>query len=160
VFTVGHMTYPYGVHLAQVEIDPDTGGPRVLRYFIGYEVGRAVNPMLVEGQLVGGAAQGLAGALLEEFRYDDAGQPQATTFIDYLMPTAAELPHVGTLVREDAPAPDNPLGVRGAGEGGTSGCGAAVASALDDALGRPGAVTVLPATPERLRALLGDGGPH
>jgi carbon-monoxide dehydrogenase large subunit len=158
VFTVDHMTYPYGVHLAQVEIDPETGGPRVLRYFIGYEVGRAVNPMMVEGQLVGGAAQGLAGALLEEFRYDDAGQPLATTFIDYLMPTAAELPHVGTLVRQDAPAPDNPLGVRGAGEGGTSACGAAVASALDDALGRPGAVTILPATPERLRALLADGG--
>jgi carbon-monoxide dehydrogenase large subunit/6-hydroxypseudooxynicotine dehydrogenase subunit gamma len=157
VFPVEHMTYPYGVHLAQVEVDRDTGAARVLRYFIAYEIGRAVNPLMVEGQLVGGAAQGLAGALLEEFRYDEAGQPLATTFIDYLMPTAAELPEVTTLVREDAPAPGNPLGVRGAGEGGTSGCGAAIASALGDALGRPSAVTTLPASPERLREILRDG---
>ena len=69
------MTYPYGIHLAHVEVDPDSGGVRILGYFIGYEVGRAVVPALVEGQLVGGAAQGIAGALLEEFRYTEDGQP-------------------------------------------------------------------------------------
>jgi aerobic carbon-monoxide dehydrogenase large subunit len=153
-FSVDHMTYPYGVHLAQVEVDPETGGVEILRYFVAYEVGRAVNPTLVEGQLVGGAAQGLGGALLEEFRYDDAGQPLAATFIDYMQPTAAEVPRVETLICEDAPSPDNPLGVKGAGEGGTVGCGAAITSAIEDAIGMPGAVSALPASPSRIRALV------
>ena len=126
-FVDAPMTYPYGVHLAQVEVDRETGGVRVLRYFIAYEVGRAVNPALVEGQLVGGAAQGLGGALMEEFRYDAEGQPQCTSFMDYLIPSAAEMPPVGTAVREDAPSPGNPLGVKGAGEGGVDGAGAVVA---------------------------------
>ena len=153
-FSVDHMTYPYGVHLAQVEVDPETGGVEILRYFVAYEVGRAVNPTLVEGQLIGGAAQGLGGALLEEFRYDEAGQPLAATFIDYMQPTAAEVPHVQTLICEDAPSPDNPLGVKGAGEGGTVGCGAAITSAIEDALGMPGTVSALPASPNRIRALV------
>ncbi len=153
-FSVDHMTYPYGVHLAQVEVDPETGGVEVLRYFIAYEVGRAVNPTLVEGQLIGGAAQGLGGALLEEFGYDESGQPLATTFIDYLEPTAAEVPRVETLVCEDAPSPDNPLGVKGAGEGGVTGCGATVCSAVEDALSLPGGITALPITPARVRSLV------
>jgi aerobic carbon-monoxide dehydrogenase large subunit len=153
-FSVDHMTYPYGVHLAQVEVDPETGGVEIRRYFVAYEVGRAVNPMLVEGQLIGGAAQGLGGALLEEFRYDDSGQPLAATFIDYMEPTAAEVPRVETLICEDAPSPDNPLGLKGAGEGGTVGCGAAVVSAVEDALGMPGSITNLPVSPSKIRALL------
>jgi aerobic carbon-monoxide dehydrogenase large subunit len=152
-FAGAPMTYPYGVHLAQVEVDRETGGVRVLRYFIAYEVGRAVNPTLVEGQLAGGAAQGLGGALLEDFRYDPSGQPQATSFMDYLLPTAAELPRVGTAVCEDAPPPGNPLGVMGAGEGGVDGAGAAVAAAVEDALGLTRAVTALPLAPERVRAI-------
>src|SRR5205823_1592082 len=80
------MTYPYGVHLAQVEVDPETGGVGVLRYFVGYEVGHAVEPVLVQGQLVGGVAQGLGGALLEEFRYAQSGQPLSASFMDYLLP--------------------------------------------------------------------------
>jgi aerobic carbon-monoxide dehydrogenase large subunit len=152
-FSVEHMTYPYGVHLAQVELDPETGGVEIRRYFVAYEVGRAVNPTLVEGQLIGGAAQGIGGALLEEFRYDASGQPLASTFIDYLEPTAAEVPRVGTLICEDAPSPDNPLGVKGAGEGGVVGCGAAIASAVEDALGMPGEISSLPITPDRVRTL-------
>jgi carbon-monoxide dehydrogenase large subunit/6-hydroxypseudooxynicotine dehydrogenase subunit gamma len=152
-FSVEHMTYPYGVHLAQVEVDPETGGVEIRRYFVAYEVGRAINPTLVEGQLVGGAAQGIGGALLEEFAYDASGQPLASTFIDYLEPTAAEVPRVGTLVCEDAPSPDNPLGVKGAGEGGVVGCGAAIASAVEDALGMPGEISSLPITPDRVRTL-------
>lgn len=151
IFEIDRMTYPYGIHLAQVEVDPATGGVRVLRYFIGYEVGRAVVRELVEGQLVGGAAQGIAGALLEEFRYDEAGQPLATTLTEYLVPTAEEVPLIGVLISEDWPARSNALGVRGAGEGGTTGCGAALAAAVDDALGRPGSVTALPIAPERVR---------
>jgi aerobic carbon-monoxide dehydrogenase large subunit len=152
-FVDAPMTYPYGVHLAQVEVDPPTGGVRVRRYFIGYEVGRAVNPALVEGQLVGGAAQGLGGALMEAFRYDADGQPQCTSFMDYLLPSAAEVPPVGTHVREDAPSPGNPLGAKGAGEGGVDGAGAAVAAAVEDALGVARAVAAVPVMPEDVRAI-------
>jgi carbon-monoxide dehydrogenase large subunit len=150
-FAVDQMTYPYGVHLAQVEVDPDSGGVRVLRYFIGYEIGRAIRRELVEGQLVGGAAQGIAGALLEEFLFDEAGQPLATTMADYLVPTASEVPPIGVLICEEWPAQSNPLGVRGAGEGGATGCGAAIAAAVDDALQRPGWVRSLPVGIERVR---------
>jgi carbon-monoxide dehydrogenase large subunit/6-hydroxypseudooxynicotine dehydrogenase subunit gamma len=153
-FNTAHMTYPYGVHAAVVAIDKDTGAVKVERYAIAYDVGRAVNPMLVEGQLVGGLAQGLGGALSEEFRYDDRGEPLATTFADYLMLTAHEMPTVDVLITEDAPAPGNPLGIKGAGEGGVNAAGAAIAAAIDDAIGRPGAITQLPVTPARLAALL------
>jgi carbon-monoxide dehydrogenase large subunit len=156
-FRADHMNYPYAVHAAVVQVDPGTCRVRVGRYVIAYDVGRAVNPMLIEGQLVGAAAQGIGGALYEEFTYDETGQPQATTFADYLMPTLAEVPAVEVLLTEDAPSPLNPLGVKGAGEGGITGVGAAIAAAIDDALGRPGAVTRLPVTPVRLHALLKDG---
>jgi carbon-monoxide dehydrogenase large subunit len=157
IFSVNRMNYPYGVHLAQVEIDPRTGGVQILRYFVGYEIGRAINPQLVEGQLVGGVAQGVGGALMEEFVYDSGGQPLATTFMDYLLPTAAELPRVGTLISEKAPPTDNPLGVMGSGEGGTTGVGAAIANAIDDALGSPGRTSELPVTPSRLYSRLRKG---
>jgi carbon-monoxide dehydrogenase large subunit/6-hydroxypseudooxynicotine dehydrogenase subunit gamma len=156
-FEVAHMTYPYGVHIAVVEVDAGTGRVQVLRYLVAYEVGRAVNPTLVEGQLRGGAAQGIGGALLEEFGYDEAGQPQATTFIDYRMPTAAEVPPIDVLVTQQSPAPGNPLGVRGAGEGGISAAGAVLASAVRDALGLAGSVGRLPLTAARVQALAADG---
>jgi carbon-monoxide dehydrogenase large subunit len=158
-FEVSHMTYPYGAHAAVVEVDTGTGRVRVLRYLVAYEVGRAINPMLVEGQLRGGVAQGIGGALFEEFRYDDAGQPQAITFIEYRLPTAAEIPPVDVLLSQDAPSPGNPLGVMGAGEGGINGVGAAVANAVRDALGLAGGVGQLPLTPARVCALMpGTGG--
>jgi CO/xanthine dehydrogenase Mo-binding subunit len=157
-FEVTHMTYPYGVHMAVVDVDPGTGRVEVLRYLIAYEVGRAINPALVEGQLRGGAAQGIGGALLEEFCYDDAGQPQSATFMDYRMPTAAEVPPIDVLVTQDAPAPGNPLGVRGAGEGGVSAAGAVLASAVRDALDLAGSVGRLPLTAARVQELAGSGG--
>jgi carbon-monoxide dehydrogenase large subunit/6-hydroxypseudooxynicotine dehydrogenase subunit gamma len=156
-FEVARMTYPYGVHAAVVEVDAGTGRVRVLRYLVAYEVGRAINPMLVEGQLIGGVAQGIGGALFEEFSYDDAGQPQAITFIEYRMPTAAEIPPVDVLLAQDAPSPGNPLGVMGAGEGGVNAVGAAVANAVRDALGLAGGIGQLPLTPARVRALAGRG---
>ena len=162
-FEVSHMTYPYGVHAAVVEVDPGTGQVRVLRYLVVYEVGRAINPMLVEGQLRGGVAQGIGGALFEEFGYDEAGQPQAITFIEYRLPTAAEIPPVDVLLCQDAPSPGNPLGVMGAGEGGINAVGAAVANAVRDALGLAGGVGQLPLTPARVCALTAlaqaTGGP-
>jgi carbon-monoxide dehydrogenase large subunit len=153
-FHTDHMTYPYGVHIAVVAVDRQTGGVTVERYLIAYDVGRAVNPMLIEGQLVGGFAQGLGGALFEEFAYDQNGEPLSVTFADYLMPTAREVPAVDVLITEDAPSPRNPLGLKGAGEGGVNAVGATIASALDDALGHPGAITHLPVTPAQLRAML------
>ncbi|MGH8872445.1 MAG: xanthine dehydrogenase family protein molybdopterin-binding subunit [Acidimicrobiia bacterium] len=153
-FNTDHMTYPYGIHAAVVEIDPATAACRVVRYLVGYDVGRAINPMLVEGQLVGGVAQGIGGALLEEFRYDQGGQPLSASFIDYLIPTLSEMPTVEIILREDAPSLLNPIGVKGAGEGGINAVGATIASAVDDALGRPGAVTRLPVSPDRLNRLI------
>ncbi|HET7717727.1 MAG TPA: xanthine dehydrogenase family protein molybdopterin-binding subunit [Bauldia sp.] len=155
-FNVSHMCYPYGIHAALVRVDRETGGVTVERLFIAYDVGRAVNPMLVAGQLLGGAAQGVGGALLEEFVYDETGQPLAASFADYLMPTATEMPPVALLVTEDARSPLNPLGVKGAGEGGITAVGAAIANAVDDALGRPGAATIgrLPLSPPRVLAAI------
>ncbi|SDT57746.1 xanthine dehydrogenase, molybdenum binding subunit apoprotein [Bradyrhizobium canariense] len=154
VFHSDHMTYPYGVHIAVVGISPDTGAINVERYLVAYDVGKAVNPTLVEGQIVGGVAQGIGGALYEDFLYDDRGEPLSVTFADYLMPTAREIPHVDTLVTEDAPSPLNPMGLKGAGEGGTNAVGAAIAAAIDDALRRPGTITRLPVLPQQIRALL------
>jgi carbon-monoxide dehydrogenase large subunit/6-hydroxypseudooxynicotine dehydrogenase subunit gamma len=153
-FESSHMTYPYGVHVAVARIDRDTGAVAVERYVVAYDIGKAVNPMLVEGQIVGGVAQGLGGALLEEFLYDARGEPLCVTFADYLMPTVREMPPVDVLITEDAPSPLNHLGLKGAGEGGTNAVGAAIAAAIDDALGMPGAVTQLPVTPQRLRKLV------
>jgi carbon-monoxide dehydrogenase large subunit len=153
-FTSSHMVYPYGAHVVQLRIDADTGGVTVERYLVAFDIGRAVNPMLVEGQIIGGVAQGLGGALYEEFLYEDTGEPLSVTFADYLMPTAREVPVIEVIVSEDAPSPLNPLGLKGAGEGGINPVGAAIASAIDDALQRPGAVTQLPITPQRLKALM------
>lgn len=153
-FTTDHMTYPYGAHAVVVVVDPQTGAVKIERYVVAYDVGRAVNPMLIEGQIQGGAAQGIGGALLEEFLYDGAGQPLVTSFMDYLMPTASEIPAVEMLLSEDAPSPLNPLGVKGAGEGGTNACGAALATAVEQAIGQPGAVTELPITPSMIKAMM------
>ena len=86
------MTYPYGTHVAVVEVDPETGEVTLLKYAIAYDVGRVVNPMIVDGQLVGALAQGIGGALLEELVYDEQGQLLTTSFMDYLLPTAMEMP--------------------------------------------------------------------
>ena len=153
-FRVEHQVYPYGLHFAVVKVDRETGGVQVESYAIAYDIGRAINPALVKAQIVGGFAQGLGGALLEEFTYNERGDPLATTFADYLMPTVRETPKVDVILREDYTSPLNPLGIKGAGESGITGVGAAIASAIDDAIGMPGAVTQLPVTPQRLKQIL------
>jgi CO/xanthine dehydrogenase Mo-binding subunit len=153
-FKSSQMVYPYGAHVVQLKIDADTGGVKIDRYLVAFDIGKAVNPMLVEGQIAGGMAQGLGGALYEEFLYADNGEPLSVTFADYLMPTTHEVPRIEVMVTEDAPSPLNTYGFKGAGEGGITPVGAAIASAIDDALGRPGAVTQLPITPQRLKALI------
>jgi aerobic carbon-monoxide dehydrogenase large subunit len=153
-FRTEHQVYPYGSHVAVVCVDRDTGGVTVERYCIAYDIGRAINPATVHGQIVGGYAQGLGGALFEEFTYSDRGDPLAVTFADYLLPAMHETPAPEVLLREDYASPLNPLGIKGAGESGITGVGAAIASAIDDAIGMPGAVTELPITPQRLKAIL------
>jgi carbon-monoxide dehydrogenase large subunit len=149
-----HMNYSYGVHIAVVRVDRETGRVAVEGYLAAYDIGRAVNPMLIEGQMAGGFAQGLGGALFEEFVYDQRGEPLCGTFADYLVPTAGEVPALEVLVTKDAPSPLNPLGLKGAGEAWVNGVGAAIAAAIDDAIGIPGAVTQLPVTPQRLRDIV------
>jgi aerobic carbon-monoxide dehydrogenase large subunit len=150
-FACDLLGFPYGIHIAAVEVDPRSGQVHVDRYAVAYDVGRCINPMLVMGQISGGLAQGLGGALLEEFRYDADGQPLAASFMDYLLPTSQEVPTVEVLVTEDAPSPLNPLGVKGAGEGGTAAVGAAIANAVSDALGHE--ATELPLNPQRVAEL-------
>jgi aerobic carbon-monoxide dehydrogenase large subunit len=153
-FTTASQTYPYGSHAAVVRVDPATGGVTVERYVIGYDVGRAINPMLVKGQIAGGFTQGLGGALLEEFVYSERGDPLCVTLADYLLPTLRETPEIEIILTEDAPTPLNPMGIKGAGESGITPVGAVIASAIDAAIGMPGAITQLPITPRRLKEII------
>jgi len=155
-FDVDHQVYPYGTHIAVVRVDGETGGVTIERYVIGYDIGRAINPVLVEGQIVGGFAQGLGGALYEEFLYNERGDPLSTSFADYLMPSARETPRVEVILTEEAPSPLNPLGIKGAGESGITPVGAVIAAAVEAAIGLPGAIKELPITPQRLKHIL-DG---
>jgi len=157
-FHIDHQTYPYGHHIAVVKVDPDTGGVEIEKYFIAYDIGRSINPMMIEGQLVGGLAQGVGGALFEEFTYTEAGDPQAVTFADYLMPTLRETPEPEILLTEDFPSIRTPLGIKGAGEAGITGAAGAIASAIDNAIGIPGAVTETPVSPQRLKKILREHG--
>ena len=156
-YRTDHMTYPYGVHVAQLRVDRETGEVAIERFLVAYDVGRAVNPMMIEGQIVGGFAQGLGGSLYEEFLYADTGAPLSVTFADYLLPTSCDVSRVDVLLTEDAPSPLNPLGLKGAGEAGVTAVGATIASAIDDAIGAPFAVTSLPVKPHILLELIKRG---
>ena len=114
-FHADHMTYPYGLHVAVVRVDPDTGGVRVERCVVAYDIGRAVNPVLVEGQIAGGARRASARCSRSSCTTRTASRWRAS-FVDYLLATSAEVPPIEALVLEDAPSPLNPLGVKGAGE--------------------------------------------
>ncbi len=149
------MSFPYGLHCAAVEVDTVTGAIEIARYGVAYDVGVAINPQLIDGQIVGGMAQGLGGAIFEEMTYDDGGQLTAGSFMDYLIPTAVEVPEVRVHVTENAPSPLTPLGAKGAGEAGTAAAGAVLANAVSDALGAE--ALELPLTPERVAALADRG---
>jgi carbon-monoxide dehydrogenase large subunit len=147
---------PSGAHVAVVELDPEPGTVTILRYVAVDDCGKVINPLLVEGQVHGSLAQGIAQALLECVLYDERGQLLTTSFLDYAMPTSTQLPRFET-DRVETPCPLNPLGAKGIGESGTTGAPPAVVNAVLDAL-RPMGVTTLdlPLTPERLwRALCG-----
>ena len=145
------MNYAYSVHMAVLNVDSEIGAVAVERYLVAFDVGRAVNPRPIKGQIVRGFAQGLGGALMEEFLYDAHGELLSVTFADFLMPTASDVPTIDVLITEDAPSPCNPLGIKGAGEASITGVGAAIASAIDDAISEPGAVMQLPVTRKRLK---------
>src|SRR6516162_8069031 len=132
------VTWSYAVHVAAVDVDIELGRVKIEKYVIAHDCGVVVNPMLVEGQIVGGAAQGLGGALLEEFNYDSEGQLLAGSLMDYMVPTACEIPDMH-LIHQHSPSPLNPLGVKGVGEGGPIAPPAVIANAVSDAL-RPFAV--------------------
>ena len=135
--SVDDATWPNGCHVCEVEIDPDTGAVAVDRYWSVNDVGRVVNPMIVVGQLEGGAVQGIGQALCEQVVHDpDSGQPLTGTFMDYAMPRAALVRHVAMTMDESTPCRNNLLGVKGVGEPPTVVSSAAVVSALRAATGR------------------------
>ncbi|HEV8583962.1 MAG TPA: xanthine dehydrogenase family protein molybdopterin-binding subunit [Methylomirabilota bacterium] len=140
-FTTTALTYTYGAHVAHVAVDPETGATEVLRLVTVEDVGRVINPALVHGQAHGAAVQGLSGAFLEALVYDETGQLVTGTLADYALPTAADFPSLESITLEDAPSTSNPLGAKGAGEGGIVATGAAAANAVAAALA-PLGVTV------------------
>jgi carbon-monoxide dehydrogenase large subunit len=149
-FAPERAAYASGTHAVAVEIDPETGAIDVLRYVIGHDCGNVMNPMLVDGQVLGGFAHGVGNAMYEEPFYDETGQPQSTSYLDYSLPSSMEVPPV-ELVHIHTPSPLNPLGAKGAGEGGTIPVPAAIANAVEDALRPFGArITSLPITPPKI----------
>ena len=151
------LAYANACHVATVEVDPGTGGVKLLNYVALQDSGTLINPMLVEGQVRGGVAHGIGNAILEWMGYDAVGQPLTTSFADYLLPSATEVPMIETLFRE-TPSPLNPLGAKGAGEVSTIPTAAAVISAIEDAL-QPFGVRIAqtPITPQKLVELISNG---
>jgi carbon-monoxide dehydrogenase large subunit len=143
-------SFPYGCHVAEVEIDVETGQVTLARYTAIDDVGRAVNPMIVEGQTHGGIAQGVGEALMERCVYDRDGQLITASFMDYAMPRATDLPMFATAISE-VPSTTHPLGLRGGGEGGITPALGVIANAIVDGLLEFGVTHIeLPATPERI----------
>jgi carbon-monoxide dehydrogenase large subunit len=143
-------SFPNGAHVAEIEIDPETGVAVLQRYTAVDDFGVLVNPMLVSGQVHGGVAQGIGQALMEATRYDRSGQLMSGSFMDYTMPRAETVPPIA-VGYHPVPATSNPLGVKGCGEAGVSGALAAVINAVLDALAQRGVRQIdMPATPERI----------
>lgn len=138
------------MHAAIVETDPDTAEIRILRYAVVHDCGRLINPMIVEGQIHGGVAQGVGGALYEKMVYDEHGQLLNASFMDFLMPYATEIPRIETAHLE-TPSPLNPLGIKGAGEAGVIPVSAVIAAAIEDAEGIP--IDRMPISPSDLHTL-------
>ncbi len=155
-FDASAPTFPFGAHLAVVEVDTETGKVTLVRHVTVDDAGRILNPVLAEGQRHGGIAQGVAQALLEEVRYDPDGNPLTSTLVDYAAITAAELPSF-ELVASETPTPINPLGAKGIGEAGTIGSTPAVLNAVIDAVSHLGVRHIdMPATPEKVWAAINE----
>src|SRR5579883_2051813 len=155
-YETSHLNYAYGVHAAVVEVDPRTGEVRILRYVAAHDCGVELNPLLVTGQIIGGLAQGLGNALYEAVLVAESGQPLTRTYMDYLIPTAMEVPDL-VLHSAHTPSPTNPEGVKGVGEGGVLPVAAVITAAVEDAL-RPFGARLLesPLTPEMILRAVGS----
>jgi carbon-monoxide dehydrogenase large subunit len=146
-----HATFANGMHAVIVETDPDTAEITILKYCVVHDCGNLINPRIVEGQIHGGVAQGVGGALYERMAYDDHGQLQNASFMDFLMPYVTEVPRGIEIDHLETPSPLNPLGIKGAGEAGVIPSAAVFASAIEDAEGFP--ITAMPISPSDLFAL-------
>jgi carbon-monoxide dehydrogenase large subunit len=155
-FTPEQSVYSNGTHVAEVEVDVETGAVKILRYTVAHDCGRVINPLVVDGQVIGGVAHGVGNALFERMVYDENAQPLSTNFGEYLLPLATDVPRVD-LVHLETPSPLNPLGIKGAGEGGTIPAIAAIAAAVENALAPFGVhIDEVPITPQRIVELLGE----
>jgi carbon-monoxide dehydrogenase large subunit len=155
----GAATYTNATHATVASVDVETGQVHLLEYMVGHDCGTLINPIVVDGQVHGGVAQGIGGTLLEHLAYSPEGQPLAATFMDYVLPSAAEIPDI-RVEHFESPAPEMPLGVKGAGEAGTIGPPAAIANAVCDALREYGVdITATPITPASIRRAIRTAQP-
>jgi carbon-monoxide dehydrogenase large subunit len=158
-FASNKRTYSYGAHAAHVAVDPKTGHVELIDYVAVEDVGRIINPLTLHGQVIGAIVQGLGGAFLEHFIYDEDGQLLTGSFADYLLPTASDFPNIRAVALEEKPSPNNPLGAKGAGEGGIIPVGGVVANSVAAALGSLGVVPrELPLSPQRVWEMINDPG--
>jgi carbon-monoxide dehydrogenase large subunit len=154
----GSGSYPFGAHLAVAEVDTETGDARLVAFFAVDDCGRIINPLLAEGQIHGGIAQGVGQALFEEVLFDSDGNPRTASLVDYAIPSIGEIPNVVTETTE-TPSPNNPLGAKGVGESGTIGSTPAVQNAVVDAVAHLGVRQIdMPLTPERVWAAIHAAG--
>ena len=159
-FTPPQASYCNGTHVAEVEVDPMTGAVTILKYVVGHDSGIVINPMIVDGQVQGGVAHGIGNALFEYMKYDAGAQPLTTTFADYLLPASTDVPSC-VIEHVETPNPLNPLGVKGAGEGGTIPAPATIVAAIEDALSPFGVhFAEIPLTPDRIVAALQAAGAY
>jgi carbon-monoxide dehydrogenase large subunit len=148
------LTYSNAAHAVEVEVDPVTGAVRILRYVVVSDCGRQINPMIVDGQIIGGVVHGIGNALFERMIYDETAQPVSINFAEYLLPAATELPRI-ELISHVSPSPLNPLGVKGVGECGVIPAAAAIMSAIEHALDAFGIrIAETPISPARIVELV------
>jgi len=159
LFETDKLTYTFGVQIAHVAVDPETAAVEVIRFLTVEDVGRMLNPALVHGQTLGASVQGIGSTMLDEFVYDADGQLLTGSFADYLLATATDFPHVEAVSLELSKSPSNPLGAKGAGEGGIAAVGGALANAVADALAPLGvSINELPLSPNRIARALREQG--
>jgi len=155
-FSPRQSVFSSGAHGAVAEVDAETGAVMIHRYVIVHDCGRVINPMIVEGQILGGLSNGIGSALYEEILHDDNGQPINPTFMDYLIPSSLEMPSSVEVYHLETPSPFNPLGVKGVGEAGVIPVAAVIASAVEDALGGKVKIRESPLKPATLKAVMGS----
>jgi len=159
VFLNKKHTYSYGSHVAHITVDPKLGRIEIIDYVVVQDVGRAINPLTVKGQMIGSLVQGLGGAVLEDLKYDENGQILTGSLADYLLPLASDFPNLRGVVLDKYPSPINPLGAKGAGEGGIIAAGGCMANAVANALSSLGVQPrQLPLSPAYIWELLQQAG--